>query len=976
MAQAKKAAPKAATPAKTAPAPAKAEAAPAAFVPGKTTLVEKVTAQPGKIVIPYEKYRLSNGLTVIVHEDHSDPLIHVDVTYHVGSSREELGKSGFAHFFEHMMFQGSEHVADEEHIKTITAAGGEMNGTTSFDRTNYFETLPKNQLETAMWLESDRMGWLLNAVTQEKFEIQRATVKNERGQSYDNRPYGRVPEVMAEAMYPYGHPYSWMPIGFIEDLNRVDVNDLKRFFLRWYGPQNAVLTVGGDVTPSEVVALAEKYFGTIPPGKAVSDMPRLSQKFDKDRYVSYEDNVRFPLMVMDWPTVPQGDKDEAALDALAEILGGGSNSLLYQALDKKELALQSGAGHPCQELAGTFQIQVVAYPGKTLGEMEKIVRQVLVDFEKRGVTDEDLSRFKAGFEAQTIASLSEVSGKVGQLALYETYTKNPNQIQNDLDRRLKVTKEDIMRVYNEYIKGKGAVILSCVPKGESKLIAAANNFTVDKSKYVAPKVDEYKGLTYTRPNPVFDRSKKPVPAAAPTVSVPDFWTKNFDNGMKIIGTQNSELPVYAIRISLRGGHRLSALDPKKAGIASFTAGLMNEGTQNYTKEQFETQEALLGTSISVSSSGSETTIYMSGLKKNLDKALALLEERIMRPKFTTEDFERDKKQTLEGIKNQVTQPTVIASQVYAKLLYGKDNILAVPTSGTEETVSTFTLGDVKEFYNKYYNPAHAEVVIVGDVTQDEILPKIKFLETWKKKDYTIPVVNAKANQDKTTIYLIDKTNAPQSEVRIGYIALPYDATGEYFKSSIMNFPLGRAFNSRINLKLREEKGWTYGARSGFSGSDIAGTFTASAGVKATASDSSVFEFMNLIKGYRDGGITDEELEFTKRSLSQSDALEYETIEQKAGFLNMIQRYNLPKDFTKQQADILSKITKDEINALAKRNLPAEKMAIIVVGDKKEIYEGLKGLGYPIIELDAKGEPVKAGGAPAQNKKPWESMPKK
>ena len=303
-------------------------------------LVEKVTKEGDELVIPYEKYVLPNGLTLIVHEDHSDPVVHVDVTYHVGSAREEIGKSGFAHFFEHMMFQGSDHVADEQHFKIVTESGGTLNGTTNRDRTNYFETVPSNQLEKMLWLEADRMGFLLDAVTQQKFEIQRETVKNERGQNYDNRPYGLVSEVTSKNLYPYGHPYSWLTIGYIKDLNSVGVNDLKNFFLRWYGPNNATLTIGGDVDVKQVVKMVEKYFGTIPPGPKVEKMEPMVPKLDKHRFVSYVDNyARMPLMRKIFPTVPNFHKDMVALDCLAEILGQGNNSVLYQQLVKKQLAL-------------------------------------------------------------------------------------------------------------------------------------------------------------------------------------------------------------------------------------------------------------------------------------------------------------------------------------------------------------------------------------------------------------------------------------------------------------------------------------------------------------------------------------------------------------------------------------------------------------------------------------------------------------
>ena len=392
------------------------------FAWSQTVLIEKVTKKGDEIVIPYEKYELENGLTLIIHEDHSDPLVHVDVTYHVGSAREEIKKSGFAHFFEHMMFQGSENVADEEHFKIVTESGGTLNGTTNRDRTNYFETVPSNQLETMLWLEADRMGFFLDAVTQKKFEVQRATVKNEKGQSYDNRPYGRYSEINAGALYPYGHPYSWLTIGKVEDLNRVDVEDLKRFFLRWYGPNNATLTIGGDVNPQEVIKMVEKYFGVIPRGPEVKPMKLDAPVLEANRYVSYVDNnIRFPAVVLTFPTVPRFHPDEAPLDCLAEILGQGKGSYFYKNFVLTQKAIQASCSNPASELAGEFSMFVLPFPGQTLSDFEAEIHKVLADFETKGVTDEDIEKFKANQESSFINGLSSVSGKVSQLASYETF---------------------------------------------------------------------------------------------------------------------------------------------------------------------------------------------------------------------------------------------------------------------------------------------------------------------------------------------------------------------------------------------------------------------------------------------------------------------------------------------------------------------------------------------------------------------------
>ena len=923
----------------------------------QTRLIEKVEQKGNEIVIPYEKYELENGLTLIIHEDHSDPLVHVDVTYHVGSAREELKKSGFAHFFEHMMFQGSENVADEEHFKIITDAGGTLNGTTNRDRTNYFETVPSNQLEVMLWLEADRMGFLLPAVTQKKFEVQRATVKNEKQQNYDNRAYGLFSEVNAQALYPYGHPYSWLTIGKLEDLDRVDVTDLKKFFLRWYGPNNATLTVGGDVNPEEVVSMVEKYFGSIPRGPEVEDMNLEPVSLDSDRYVSYVDsNIRFPALIFTYPTVPSYHEDEAALDFLGQILGTGRSSYFYKKFVLTQKAIQGSAFNNSSELAGEFTMLVVPYPGQQLSDFEAEMRQILEDFAKDGVSEEDLTKIKATYESSFINRLASVSGKVSQLASYETFADDPDYIKKDLERYLAVEKEDIMRVFEKYVKGKAAVIQSVVPNDDVAR-AKPDNYTVDTTGTNPFPTEDYSGLAYTEPEgDNFDRSQKPTPGAAPLVKVPEYWTSNFDNGMEIIGTNADEIPLVTIHLSIEGGHQMDAYDTQKAGLASLTASLMNESTENYTSEEIQEELRKIASNISVSSSRNSTNVYISTLKKNLDRTLELAEEILMRPKFDESDFDRLKKQQIEGIKSSYKNPSSIASQVYSRLLYGDKHIYSVPTSGIEETVERITVEDVKNFYNTYYTPSLAELVVVGDITESEVMPKLNFLKEWSAKDASTPELASSESVAPSKIYLVDKENAPQSQIRIGYITdMDYDATGEYFKTSLMNYPLGGAFNSRINLNLREDKGWTYGARATFSASDEPGPFTASAGVKAAATDSSVYEFMKEISDYQKNGITDEELTFMRNSIGQRDARSYETPGQKAGFLGRIIRYDLDASYVDKQAEIIKNISKEEINALAKKHLKTENMVIVVVGDAKTHRDKLQKLGYEVVDVSEKGD---------------------
>lgn len=922
---------------------------------GQTKLVEKVERRGSELLIPYQKFVLPNGLTVVVHEDHSDPVVHLDVTYHVGSAREEISKSGFAHFFEHMMFQGSDNIGDEQHFKMVTEAGGTLNGSTNRDRTNYYETVPSNQLDVAIWLEADRMGFLLDAVTQKKFEIQRATVKNERGQNYDNRPYGLASEVTSKNLYPYGHPYSWLTIGYIEDLNRVDVNDLKRFFLRWYGPNNATLTVGGDVTAAQVIALTEKYFGSIPRGPEVSNMPKMIPALEGDRYISYVDNyIRFPRLQMTLPSVPNYHPDKAAMDCLASLMAQGKNTVFYQNFIKTQKAQQATAFNQGTELSGEFSIGILPTPSLSLPDAEALVRKSISDFEAKGVSDEEVERYKAQYEAGRINALSSVAGKVSQLAAYQTFTGNPNMFPVELAAVRALTKADIVRVFNQYVKNKPAVILSILPKTGEVKPAAADNYTVDASKYVAP-ADQYAGLTYVKAKDNFDRSKKPTSGTSPVVAVPTLWRSKLTNGIQIIGTQNTEIPTVTLSISIKGGQMLDPID--KAGLASLCSQMLREGTDTYTAEAFEDELRNLGASINVNVSETALTFTMNALVKNLDKSIALLEQRLYHSKFKEEDFNRIKQNTIRGIINNSTQAAAVADMVFQGLVYGKNDFRGFDIDGTEETVARITLLDIDRYYLNYLSAPLTNVVVVGDIKQQDILPKLAFLNKMSTKVVSLPVIQPVAKSNKAKIYIVDQPKAAQSEIRIGYAALPFDATGEFFKAGLMNYNLGGSFNSRINLNLREDKGYTYGARSGFSGDLSWGTYVASAGVKATATDSSVVEFMKEINKFRTSGVTEAELTFMKSSIGQRDALRYETGFQKAGFLNQIIKYNLPDGFTKKQTEIIKSVTKTDLNALAKKLLKPESAFILVVGDKASIKPGLEKLGYEVVELDKKGSPV-------------------
>ncbi|MBU2897181.1 M16 family metallopeptidase [Vibrio hepatarius] len=920
------------------------------ILPSGVSFVEEVPATPGKATIPYSKYQLDNGLTVILSPDDSDPLVHVDVTYHVGSAREEAGKSGFAHFFEHMMFQGSEHVGDQEHFKLITEAGGTLNGTTNRDRTNYFETVPSNQLEKVLWLESDRMGFLLDAVSQRKFEIQRDTVKNERAQNYDNRPYGLMWEKMGEALYSEGHPYSWQTIGYIEDLDRVDVNDLKAFFLRWYGPNNAVLTIGGDIDVKQTLAWVNKYFGSIPRGPEVERAAKQPSTLSEDRYITLEDRVQQPMVLVGWPTTYQGEKTETALNALANVLGQGANSLLYQDLVKTQKAVDAGAFQDCSELSCTFYVYAMAPSGESgkLKPLYQSLMQTLEQFEEKGVSQQRLDQITGMAEADAVFALQSVKGKVSQLASNQTFFEQPDRLQTQLKQIREVSPESVMSAYHSYVNGHPKVTLSVVPKG--KLDYAVSTATFETPKRTLPeyvKIND-KDLSYRRPVDNFDRSIMPEVAKAVKAHMPELYHIYFDNGAELLGTQSSETPTVEIDISFPAGERY--VKPGKEGLANLTATMMEEGTLESTTEELQARLDKLGSTVSISAANYTTSISVSSLEGNLSQTLQIVQEILFTPAFKSSDFERNKQQMLEGIVYQHQKPSWLASQATRQVLFS-GSIYQRPNDGTKASIAVLTLDDVKAFYRKHYTPQGAQIVVVGDINRRQVKKALSFIGSWQGEEAPLLHPQMVEQVGKQKIYLVDKPGSPQSIVRFVRQGLPFDATGEVYLTQLANFNLAGNFNSRINQNLRENKGYTYGASGYFAANREVGAIVFSAQVRADATAASIREIQKELSHYSLQGITDEEIKFLRLAVGQQDALKYETPSQKAQLLNSILFYSLDEDYLKQRNEIVETVNKNTLDRMAAKWFTPNDYQIIVVGDIKALKPQLESLQIPVEELE-------------------------
>ena len=899
------------------------------------TLIEKVEAKPDKVVIPYERWKLPNGLTVLLHEDHSDPVINVMVTYKVGSNRESIGKSGFAHFFEHMMFQGSKNVGDEEHFKMVSNAGGDMNGFTQHDKTVYYETLPSNYLEMALWLESDRMGFLLDSLTSKKFENQRDAVKNEKSQNIENQPYAMAyVEEMPKALYPVGHPYSWPVIGYVDDLNRANLDDVKNFFLRWYGPNNAILSISGDFSSPDALKLIEKYFGPIKAGPEVKKLRVPPVTLASDKYSAYKDKTYMPLNMRVFPTVPQYHRDEPALDLLGSMMGGGNNSLFYKNFVKSKIASSASAGHSSEELSGEFTIGIFAFPPedfnfeKLFTDIDAKVKSTIEEFGNTGITDEALARAKGYIETRAYSQMSTVMGKNGTIAEWERLLGRSSTISDEIDRYNKVTKEDIVRVFNKYIKGAGASILNTYPIIDDKdSVKSINPFAGQKF----PENPEYAGLKYVPATETFDRSKCPKSGDIRTPKIPDYFTKTMANGLKIIGTKTNETPEVTISINIEGGSLVLPADKlKKLGIPELTASMLNEGTKNMTTEQVSAELEKLGSSIYFYGSKASSGVSVRCLKKNLDATLKLLEEKLLNPGFREEDFKLAKKQTKEGIKDEDYSPNTVANKMFSYAVYG-DNIMGLQPS--VKSVEEIQLADLKEYYEKYYSPKVANLVIVGDIDEAEAMSKLEFLSKWQPKDVVIPPLPEPLPSNEPKFFIYHKKLAPSSVITMGYPSLKFDATGDFYKNRVANFVFGGNFNSRLNLNLRENKGYTYGIYSGFSGGKYNGMFTIGTSVKRPATAYSLAEILKEFKKYQTEGITDKELEFTKNSLLNEEAISYEAPYQKAGFLGSILTHNLDKDYPNKQKQILNAMTKEDVNAQIKKYFDANKLVTVVVGDK-------------------------------------------
>lgn len=908
------------------------------------------TTEENNLSVDYETYTLDNGLKVLFHIDRSDPVVAVSLTAHVGSAREIQGRTGFAHLFEHLLFLESENLGKGGLDKMSARIGGSgANGSTSRDRTNYLQTVPKDALEKMLWAEADKLGYFINTVTEPVLAKEKQVVKNEKRQSYDNRPYGHNQYVIDKNLYPKGHPYSWQVIGSLEDLQNATLQDVKDFFNRWYVPNNMILTIAGDFDKAQARAWIKKYFDEIPRGEDIPALAKQPAVLETTKKLYYEDNfARAPRLTMVWPGVPRYHKDSYALNVLSQYLTNGKKAPLDKVLVQEEqLTSGVGMGGYNSEISGQIQLSLTAFNQVDLNTVAKAIEKGFKMFEENGISEADLNRIKAGQETNFYRRLSSVLGKGSQLTQYEMFAGDAGFITKDVDNILAVTPDDVMRVYNTYIKGKNFIATSFVPRGQGNLALDNSDLaTIVEEKIVDGAEESFDAsiaATYAKTPSGFDRSIEPPYGESPDVKVPDVWKENLSSGLKVAGIENDEVPLVQFELKIEGGMLLERMD--KIGVSNMMASLLSRGTKNKTPEELETAIESLGARIN--SYATDDAVYITGscLSKHFDTTMDLVSEILLEPRWDTKEFELLKQSVISSIQRQKANPNAIATNEYAKLLYGEDHILAQNNQGTEASVKAISIDDLQNYYNTNLTPTLATLNVVGAVSQDKVLANLQTINnTWEVKDVILPTLPEVTVPDQSKVYFYDVPNAKQSQIRFGYPG-PKATDKDYYAVSVMNYRLGGGgFASQLTQQLREGKGYTYGIRSGFSGNDKAGRFTISSGVRTNVTYESAALVKEILENYaKDFDSLD--LEVTKGFTIKSNARAFETLGAKLNMLSNIVDYNYADDYAKQREAIVKALSLDDIKNLANKYLHPDQMIYLVVGDAATQLDKLEQLGF-------------------------------
>jgi zinc protease len=889
-------------------------------------------SQTKNIDIPYQRFVMDNGLTVIVHEDHKAPIVAVNVWYHVGSKNEKLGKTGFAHLFEHLMFGGSEH-APGRYIDAMERIGAtDLNGTTNNDRTNYFEDVPTSALDFTLWMESDRMGFLLGALDQKTLDLQRGVVQNEKRQG-ENQPYAVSRQLIAQNTYPAGHPYSWTVIGDMADLNAASMSDVQEWFKTYYGPSNVTIVLAGDIDARTAREKVEKYFGNIPAGPPVAHEKVWIAKMTGMHRQVVQDRVPQARVYMIWNIPEYGSPDAVYLDLVSDVLSRGKTSRFYKRLVyDDQIATDANAYVDLREIGGQFRVQATARPGQSLAQVEKDLDEELERFLMDGPTAEELQRVKTAHEADFIRGIERIGGfggKSDRLAQSQVFLGSPDAYKVSLKRVQEATAEELKSAANRWLRD-GVYVLEVLPFPVYKVASTGA-----------------------------DRSKAPVPGAPPELRLPKLQRTTLSNGLKVILAERHETPLVDLWMSVDAGY---AADQFAApGTASMTMALLDGGTKTRTALQISDEKEMLGAELRASANLDLCTVYLSALKSKLDASLDLFGDVILHPSFPQTDFARLQKERLAAIQREENTPVQMALRVFPGLLYGEGHAYGNPLtgSGTTESVSKMTREDLAKFREAWFHPNHATLIVVGDTTVAEMTPKLeKLFADWKPGK--IPQKNIKEVQDppKSVVYLIDKPGALQSVILAGSIAPP-TANPEEIAIEAMNDGLGGMFGSRLNMNLREEKHWSYGARSLLWGARAQRPWIAFAPVQTDKTKESLAEMNKEFRGILGPRpLTADELAKIQANETLTLPGSRETLDEVGQTIRDLVQFGLPDNYYETYAGKVRALKTSDLEDAAKIIVHPDHMLWVVVGDRAKIEAGIRELGLGEIRLlSPEGKPL-------------------
>jgi len=893
---------------------------------------QAAAGQAASIDIPFQKFVLSNGLTLIVHEDHKAPIAAVNVWYHVGSKNEPPGRSGFAHLFEHLMFNGSENY-NQDYFKALEPIGAtDLNGTTNNDRTNYFQNVPTTALDRILWLESDRMGHLLGAVDQAKLDEQRGVVQNEKRQG-ENEPYGRVFETIARSTYPVGHPYSWTVIGSMADLNAASLEDVREWFRTSYGAANAVVVVAGDVNTEEVKRKVEHYFGDIPPGPPMTVPGRWIARRTGTQRARMQDRVPQARVYQVWNVPEWGSLEGTQLEVLASILGGGRTSRLYKRLVYDEqIATNAAAFASLREIAGQFQVVVTIKPGVDPARVERAIHEEVQRLIAEPPTADEVRRVQTQYRAGFVRGIERIGGFGGKsdvLANNMVYGGRPDFYKTTLERVAAVTPADLQRVAREWLSD-GVYIITVEPFPQ---LAAATAGA--------------------------DRTKLPEVSAPPAPQFPTMRTGTLSNGMKLIVVERASIPVVNFNLMVDAGY--AADQGGKPGAARLTGDMMDEGTRTRNALQLSEELARLGAILNTGANLDQSVVSLSALKENLDPSLELFADVVLNPAFPETDFNRVKALQLAAIAQERVSPVNMALRVLPGLLYGQGHAYGNPFSGagTEQSVRGITRDDLVRFHQSWYRPNNATIVVVGATTLEEITPKLERLfRGWQRGEVPAKSVPEVANPPRSVVYLIDRPGSQQSLILAGHLAPPR-ANPREVAFRAMNDVLGGSFISRLNMNLREDKHWSYGSSTFFLDARNQRPWVAYAPVQTDKTKESLQEVINELRGITtQRPITAEELAQSQNGMILSLPGLWETNGAVAGSVGEIVRFGLPQDHFIRYPNEVRALSLADVRG-ATDVLHPDNLVWVVVGDREKIEAGIRSLNLGEVRvIDADGNPVR------------------